>query len=545
MNRKKLSYLWELSAGQRGRILLSSLTGIAETAFALAFIYASKRVIDIATGVVQGSLSQTALLTIALLILQLSCHALDSWIAARMRVESGNALRHRLFHRLLRSRWNELERFHTGDVVNRVEQDTSTIVSLLTTSVPALVVTGIQLVAAFWFFCYLDPTLPWIVTAILPFFLLGSRFYVKRMKRYTHDIRQSDSRIQSIIQESLQHRTVIKTLEQDEQRMGHLGEVQTALCRQVLRRTRFSLAARLSVATAFSGGYLTAFLWGAVRLSTGDITFGTMTAFLQLVGKVQRPVIDLARLVPSMVGALTAVERLLELEQLAAESDNRRKPFATAPDVELKEVTFGYEAGDRPVLDNFSCRFPSGSFTAVMGETGRGKTTLIRLLLGLTDPQAGTIRLCPKGDEASDTPLPVSPETRGNFVYVPQGNTLFSGTIRDNLLMGNPEATEAELRQALQTAMAGFVFNLPQGMDTPLYEQGGGLSEGQAQRIAIARALLRPGRILLLDEATSALDTATEEGVIKNLRRDCAGKTCIFVTHHPSVARACDHTIRL
>lgn len=543
MKREKLKYIWEVSAGQRERILLSCLTGISGVILALAFIYASKRVIDIATSATEGNLTHAALLTVGLMTAQLLCSAADTWISTRMQVETGNALRHRLFARLLQSRWNELERFHTGDVVNRVEQDTSAIVSLLTASIPAFVVTAVQLVAAFLFFCFLDPSLPWLVVAILPAFLLGSRFYMRRMRRYTHDIRHSDSRIQSVIQESLQHRTVIKTLEQGERHLGKLDTLQDTLHSQVMGRTRFSLFARMLVALAFSGGYLTAFLWGAVRLSTGGITFGTMTAFLQLVGKVQRPVLDLSRLIPSVVNALTAIDRLLELESLPAEADGESLLFSTAPDLELKAVTFGYATGNRPVFQHFSCRFPAGSCTAVVGETGRGKTTLIRLLLALASPQEGEILLT--ADKPQPATVPVSPQTRSNFVYVPQGNTLFSGTIRDNLLMGNPEATEGAMRQALLTATADFVFSLERGIDTPLNELGGGLSEGQAQRIAIARALLRPGHILLLDEATSALDPRTEQQLISNLRKECTGKTFIFVTHHPAVAEACTNVIRL
>jgi len=390
--REKLRYIREVSAEQRGRILLSCLTGILGVAFALAFIYATKRVIDTATGITDDNLTHIAVLTVVLLTAQLLCGAADTWISTRMQIETGNALRHRLFSRLLQSRWNELERFHTGDVVNRVEQDTAAIVTLLTSSVPAFIVTSIQLLAAFLFFYFLDPSLPWLIVAILPVFLSGSRFYMRRMKRYTHDIRNSDGRIQSVIQESLQHRIVIKTLEQGERHLDKLDDLQDMLHSQVMGRTRFSLSAHMLVALAFSGGYLTAFLWGAVHLSAGCITFGTMTAFLQLVGKVQRPVLDLSRLIPSVVNALTAIDRLLELERLPAEADIF---LASTPELELKDVTFGYTPDDRPVFSRFSCRFPAGSCIAVVGETGKGKTTLIRLLLALATPQEGQILLIP------------------------------------------------------------------------------------------------------------------------------------------------------
>lgn len=484
---RRLTYLWDLSRGQRGRILLNCLTGILATAFALGFVYTSKQLIDISTGARTGSLTVTAAVTVGLLVLQLLCGAAETWIAARMEVETANALRHHLFGRLLRSRWNALEQLHTGDVVNRVEQDTTAIVTLITASLPTAVVTAVQLVAAFAFFYVLDPVLPWLVVGILPLFLLGARFYLRRMKRLTHAVRRSDSLIQSVIQETLQHRTVIKTLEQDEGRIRSLGTLQDDLRSQVLSRTRFSLAARMAVSAAFAGGYVTAFIWGALRLSTGSITVGTLTAFLQLVGRIQRPAFDLSRLVPSVVNALTAADRLLELERLPAEDGGDAIRFDRTPVLAVENLRFAYSEGDAPVFSGFSHRFEPGTCTAIMGETGRGKTTLVRLLLALAEPQEGSITLT---DGA--TACPVSARTRGNFVYVPQGNTLFSGTVRDNLLMGNPDATPREL-----------------------------------------------------DEGTSALDPETERTLIARLRRHAAGRTLLFVTHHSALAAECDATLRL
>lgn len=541
MKNSRLTYLWDLSYGHRSRILLNCLFGILGTAFALCFVYTSKQLIDIATDAREGNLMEMAAITVALLLLQLTCNAAETWVAARMEVETANSLRHRLFGRLLRSRWNVMEQLHTGDVVNRVEQDTTAIVTLLTSSLPTAIVTVVQLVGGFIFFYFLDPVLPWIVIGILPIFMLGARFYMSRMKRLTHDIRSSDSRIQAVIQESLQHRTVIKTLEQDEYRIRSLGSLQDILRTQVLSRTRFSLSARMAVTAAFAGGYATAFIWGAVRLSTGSITVGTLTAFIQLVARIQRPAFDLSRLVPSVINALTAADRLLELERLPSEGDGDKIFFGSAPVLTIDNLRFAYSEGDNPVFSNFSHRFMPGTCTAIMGETGRGKTTLVRLLLALTGQQEGNITL-------SDgcVTCPVSTHTRCNFVYVPQGNTLFSGTVRDNLLMGNPEATDTDLEEVLYIAVASdFVRALPQGIDTPLGEQGGNLSEGQAQRIAIARSLLRPGRIMLLDEATSALDPETERELLHRLRRYACGKTLLFVTHHPALAGECDEILRL
>lgn len=532
MKHGKSKYLWEASKGFRASILLYTLAGFAGTAFSLAFIWASKIVIDIATGTSSGSLASAAVITVILLIMQMLCGAVGIWIYNRMQADMGNSLRAKMFAKLLRSSWNEVEAFHSGDVINRIEQDVPSIVNLLTSIIPTAAITFVQLVAAFVFFCFLDSTLPWLIAAIMPVVLLGSRFYVKKMKGYTGEIRKKDSRIQSLIQESIQHRTVIKTLGQEERCAGGLVDLQHILRGLIMNRTRFSLLARIAVSIAFSSGYLVAFLWGAVRLSTGSITFGTMTAFLQLVGKIQRPALDISRLVPSFVNALTSVERLQELERVPDEPVGKNIMFTETPDIEMNDVSFSYKGRKKPVLEHFTCKFPAGSCTAVMGETGRGKTTLLRLLLALASPTDGYINIIPRNSATCRA----SAQTRCNFVYVPQGNTLFSGTIRENLLMGNPEATEEQMRNALENAVAGFALNLPKGIDTQLNEQGGGLSEGQAQRIAIARALLRPGSIMLLDEATSALDSETETQLMKNLKRDFSGKTLIFATHHSAIS---------
>lgn len=537
---QQLHYLWQVSSGQRRHILCSCAIGILSVAFSLGFIYASKVVIDIASGAVTGSLWTAGIYTAILLLLQITCGLADNWISAKMQLETGNALRHRLFHLLLQSRWNELERFHTGDIVNRIEQDTGAIVTLLTNTLPVTLITVVQLVAAFVFFCTLDPSLPWILVLLVPVFLISSRFYTKKMKKYTKAIRQSDSNIQAIIQESLQHRIVIKTLEQNKFHVKKLDNIQNTLREQIYERTRFTISSRLIASLAFSGGYLIAFLWGAARLSTGSITFGSMTAFLQLVGNIQQPALGLSRLMPTFINAFTAVDRLLELEALPAEMEEERIFFKRTPEVRLENITFAYKPDEKPVLHHFHANFPAGSSTAVLGETGAGKTTLIRLLLSLATQQEGKILL----SDGNET-VYAHAGTRCNFVYVPQGNTLFSGTIRDNLLMGNPHASEAEMCQVLRTAAAEFVFQLPNGIDTPLSESGGGLSEGQAQRISIARALLRPGNILLFDESTSALDSETERVLLENLHHTYTGKTFIFITHHQALASFCQYKIQL
>ena len=536
-----MRWIWQASEGARRMVLVNALVGILDVALGLVFVWFSKEIIDIATGAREGNMVTYSIIMAALMLAEIGVRALDSWIANTLSVRNRNRLRHRLFARLMRSEWRGLEHHHSGDVLNRLINDINTVSSLITETFSALIITIVQLIASFLFLFYMDRMLALIIVFIMPLFLVFSRFYVRRMRSMTKDVRESDSRIHAVMQESLQNKLVIKTLEQDGEILEKLDGLQDTLETQVIRRTRFSIGTRAVVSSGFATGYLTAFLWGVFRIAAGSITFGVMTAFLQLVGRVQRPITDIARMIPGMVGAITSGERLMELEELPLEETPDPKLSKDTAGVRIDNVTFRYADGDRNILEHFSADFPPHSTTAILGETGAGKTTLIRLLLALVKPAEGSVVVY---DHAT-TIGPASPDTRCNFVYVPQGNTLFSGTIRDNLLLGNSSVTDEEMWRVLDMACADFVRRLPQGLDTPCGEGGGGFSEGQAQRIAIARSLLRPGSILLLDESTSALDVETERELLQRISEGEKGKTLIFITHRPSVTDYCDRVITI
>ena len=291
---------------------------------------------------------------------------------------------------------------------------------------------------------------------------------------------------------------------------------------------------------AFSSGYIAAFLWCVYGISKGALTFGVMTAFLQLVGQVQRPLVNLTRQIPSLIYSTTSVDRLMDMEDAPKEVAGHPVKLAGTAGIRVENLDYRYPDGKRMILQDLTFDFPPLSRTAIVGETGAGKSTLIRLMLALLKPVDGRVVLYDGAQE-----VPASAATRCNLVYVPQGNTLFSGTVRENLRMGNPEATEEEMKAALETAVADFVFSLPDGLETRCGEGGAGLSEGQAQRIAIARGLLRPGSILLLDEFSSSLDPETEQKLMDNLTKKAAGKTMIFITHRERIAQLCERTCRI
>ena len=533
-------WLWKSSKGARGQAVFNTIIGLADVACQLLWVMACKRAIDIATGEQEGSLILASAIIGLLMLAEIGSRAVSRWIHAVIGVEVRNKMRLKIFARLLRGEWLHLQKRHTGDLINRLEGDVNSITTLITETIPATIVVGVQLIASFAILFTMSPILAFSVLVALPVAMGASRFYIKRMRKLNREVRDSDSRIQSVLQESLQHKALIKTLEKNSTTEEKLTALQEQLKGQVRNRTKFSLGAYSLTQLGFATGYLVAFTWGVYGLAEGTVTFGTLSAYLQLVGLIQRPTMDLSRFIPSIVSSFTAAERLCELEEIPEEQQGESKMLAGTAGVKLSGVCFKYGSEESHIFDKFNYDFPPNSCTAIVGETGAGKTTLIRLLVALIAPQKGCIELY-NGEERQQS----SPLTRCNFVYIPQGNSLVSGTIRENLLMGNPDATEEMMQQALHIACADYVNDLPQGIDTELSEQGGGLSEGQAQRIAVARSILRPGSILIFDEATSALDETTEIEMLQRLTGSHTGKTLIFVTHRPAVIKYCDRVLTI
>ena len=535
-----VKWLWKNSEGARKQAVANTLIGTLDVVCQLLWVLACKHAIDIATGVEQGSLAITGIVIGSLMLIEILSRGISRWIHAVIGTKVRNGMRLKIFARLLRGDWMGLQKHHTGDLTNRLEGDVNSITSLITEVIPSTLVVIVQLIASFALLFWMSPILALSITVVLPACLFVSRFYVRKMRMFNRDVRDSDSKIQSVLQESLQHKELIKTLEQNSSTEKQLTELQKQLHSQVANRTKFSLGAFSLIQLGFAVGYLIAFIWGAAGLKEGLITFGTMTAYLQLVGLIQRPTMDLSKFVPGIVSSLTAAERLYELEDIPLEKQGDAIMLDGTAGVRFNGVTFRYTEESRLILENFSYDFPPNSSTAIVGETGAGKSTLIRLLVALINPNCGEIELY-NGKESHKS----STLTRRNFVYIPQGNTLVSGTVRDNLLMGNPNATDEDMRNALHIACADYVFEMPDGIDSEITERGGGLSEGQAQRIAVARSILRPGSILILDEVTSALDEETEQEMLRRLTQSQIGKTLIFVTHRPAIMQYCNQVLRI
>ena len=524
---------WHLA----GRIV----AGICQVVLGLLMVWLSKLFIDetIRTGTADDVWRMVVLLVLTV-VGGVAMNQVVFWLATIASVKQTNGLRLRIFGSLFHRQLFTEQELHSGDVTSRLAKDIDQVANTCTDTLPQMAVTMIQLCGAFLLMRWFDARLAWALLLLTPFAIVFGKLIARRLRQMTLSIRQDESRIQMQVQEGMEHNAVLRSLGSEQWVTGRLDSMQQRLRGNVMRRTRFTLITRLIMGCAFGLGYLLAFIWGGIGLRNGTITFGVMTSFLQLVGMIQHPILQLLNMVPAVIHCTASIDRLEELDSDQREKSrsnqntrsnrsdqSNRSNRSDQAGIRFEDVTFRYATGDREILSHFTHDFKPGTKTAIMGETGIGKTTLFRLILGFIDPTAGRV------------------EVSGDLCFVPQGNTLMSGTIRYNLQLARPEATDQELREALHTACADFVDDLPQGIDTELGERGSGLSEGQAQRIAIARGLLHDGDILLLDEISSSLDEPTERELYRRLFAAHPQKTMLFITHRPTVTEQCDEVIRL
>lgn len=521
----------------RGRMLLCMLLGLLGVTASLSFVAVCKSLIDIATGSVDKPIMPFVIAMIGLLLAKLALRVIYNYQEGLNSINTQIKVRRSLYAHLLNSQWDGRETFHSGDAINRLEQDVSMIVDFCCSRLPSILITVFQLLAASAFLLVMAPKLLWILLVLMVVAVFGSRLFFNTLRSLTNSIRAKDSIIQAHLQETLQNRIVVLTISGARRMVERLKWLQEDLYGDTVKRLNYGAIARTFMNLGFTSGYAVAFLWGVFGIRSGAVTFGMMTAFLQLVGQVQRPVASLAKVVPNFIRTITSVERLMDLQDLPLEKEETQKHIENVPEIEVRQIVFSYPDQQKKVFDGFSTVFPAGGLTAIIGETGAGKSTLTRLLLALLKPQSGDVLVDGQ---------PADVDLRCNFMYVPQGNSLFSGTIRENLLLAKADATDEEMKDVLHRAVADFVYDLPQGLDTSCSERGGGLSEGQAQRIAIARGLLHEGNILILDEATSAVDAETESLLLQNLKQHYHGKkTILFISHREAVVSEADKVVKI
>lgn len=531
------------SRGIRLNILVRITVGLLQTGLALCVVWLSKRLIDdVAMTGTMGEMAVQALLIAAAVVAGVSIRQLNQYLANKAFIKKVAELRLAIFSQLFNRRLFEANDIHSGDVTSRMAKDIDAVSETLAVQLPQVVVMTIQLVGAFLLMRWFDSRLAWALILITPLAIIIGKYISHRLKRITLSIREDESRIMARIQESVELNVVLRALQGERWMQDRVEELQDRQTANYIRRSRFMVFSRFALGCTFGLGYMLAFVWGAYGLRTGAITFGVMTSFLQLVGQIQQPILSLLGAFPSIIYSTASIDRLKEMEHGEEKQpyDGEDITTRTLLGIRMDNVTFRYAKGDREVMSNFSHDFRPGTKTAILGTTGAGKTTLFRLILNFIQPDSGEVTFYGNGfSHAADKSM------RKNVVFVPQGNTLISGTIRNNLQMAKPDASDEELHTALHTSCADFVFDLPQGIDTVLSEHGGGLSEGQAQRIAIARGLLRPGAVFLLDEISSALDEDTERELFSRLFAARPSTTILLITHRKKVAALCDERLEI
>lgn len=537
----ELKWLWQYTCRYRNAIGLYILLGVAGIVMGLGSSVASKYLIDAVTGYKTGAISTAAAIMVGMMVGNIVIKCISSRISATINVKVQNEIQAEVYNRILNTDWESLRQFRSGDLLNRLDNDTSTISGGVIGFFPSLISHGVQFVGAFLIIFYYDYTMALIALAGVPVSVLCSRVLVRRMRRHNREMKEIYSDVMSFHEDSLQNLTSIKAFGIMDLFLDKMSLLQDRYRDAYLDYNKFSV--RTSALMSVMGMVVTSscFAWGVYRLWTGAISYGSMTMFLQLASSLTGAFSSLVGLASTAISMSTSAGRIMAVVELPAEEPERDDAFEQESryTLQLSNVGFTYQDGER-VLYNVEFTAAPGDLVALSGPSGEGKTTMLRIILGLVQPQQGRAELIGSSGNAYS----ISAGTRHAFGYVPQGNSLFAGTIADNLRMTRPEATDEELKEVLRIACAyDFVMELPGGMNYMVGGRGKGISEGQAQRIAVARALLRKAPILLLDEATSALDEETERNMLHNLMTSDLVQTCILVTHRSSSKQFCSRSV--
>ena len=533
-------YAWisRYSLRYKAQVAWYIFTGILGIATSLTGSILSKYIIDSVTGFNTHGIFVALVFFVLMQLSQILFHGISSRISTKVSIRVNQEITAQVYDKLLVTDWEALSSYHSGDLLTRVTGDMTTVSSSVLGWFPEFLTRFLQFGGTLGVILYYDATLALLALLSAPVTLLMSRYAIKMMRRHNQRMRQLSSQMMSFHEESFQNIQLIKSFDKTDAYSQKHRSIQTQLRDASMDYNRFSIHKNTIMSLIGTVVALVCFLWSVHRLWTGHITYGTMTLFLQLSGSLTAAFSALAGLIPGAINAATAAGRIMAIMDLPKEDrtgDAEAEAFvqkhkSSPVTVEAKGLSYHYADG-RQVLTSSDFAAESGQIVTLIGPSGEGKTTLLRLLLGIVHPKAGALFL-----SAGDDRIAVSPSTRALFSYVPQNNTMFSGTVAENLRLTCPEATEQQLYEALRlTCAEDFIRPLPLGLDTPVREQGGGFSEGQLQRLCIARALLSDAPVLLLDEATSALDMETEQAVLQNIMTAQKGRTCIITTHRPSV----------
>ncbi len=541
---------WIIKAGKSfkryvfGFLIINLVTMLASLASAVAGRY----VVDAATGFRTEFFFKYIAIMLAMTVINIIISAATGMFSSYVSENFAFSLRAKMYDRVQRSVWYKISRYHTGDILSRLTADIDTVSSCIITIVPNVIVTAIQLCIILVILLKNDAALALIGLVVGPLGLVATVFFKKKIMKYQVKLRESHSEYYSFFQESLSNLAVIKAFQLEGKNADDFKDLRKRRLKLVLKSAILNNIMGVLMRLVYGIGYVVAFSWCAYRLSTATTyinaagvevatyTYGTMTLFLTLVSQVQGAIKVIGGVIPQLFSLYVGARRIYEITEIEDEDYTEISDIPSAVGLKAHNVSFVYEDNNEGVLKDISIEIPAFKRVGIVGSSGAGKTTFIRLILSLLKPTEGKLEYIDQDGRAEV----VCPSSRRFISYVPQGNSLMSGTIRLNLQKGNPDATDEQMWQALEMAdAADFLRRLPDGLDTVLSERAGGISEGQAQRIAIARALLRNRPVLVLDEATSALDESTEARIFERLTSQCQ-KTFFIITHRRSMLKYCD-----
>lgn len=523
-------------------IILTSILGGVLSAIGVYSAFISKSLIDAATDGNMNEVIKWLIVMGSIYFIRLTLNMINSMVSTYSSTHLFNQIQKKMYQTITYSDWMAQSKYHSVNLLTRITSDVNMVSSTILSSLNSLISLSVTLISSFIALLYLDANIAIFTIIATPIFLIFSRIYSTRLKAIYKEVQDQDIEYRSFVQESIQNLMIVKTFCHEEENFNQLDSHHKERLRLSLKSTKLSLFSSLIFGTLSYAIYFIIYGISTLKLTSGALTFGSMTALLQLYSKVSGPLSSLASIGKQFINAIAAAERLIEIENLPLESFNKEIDVTQIkePTIEFNHVVFDYDQ-KKAILNDISFNIPSGETVALVGPSGQGKTTIIRLILSLINAKHGKLSI-----STSSSSQPISREHRQLISYVPQGNTLFSGTIRENIAFGTQQATDEQIIEAAKQAYAWeFISKFEHQLDTKIGEKGLGISEGQAQRIAIARAFLRQKPILILDEATSALDGQTEIDVLESVKNLPHHPTCIIITHRPSALDICDRVLNL
>jgi len=519
-------------------LMLLLLIDVVSSSIGIAMTLINRSIIDTATA--GGRFTNSIILYAAVLVVSLLVGAGASILSAIINERFAFGIRIRVYDAVMNACWDKISKYHSGDIITRLSSDVDIVANGIADIIPSIISLGVRFVLAFVTLAYFDIGIALFAMTLGPITALIGIVFGRMIKPLQEKLRQSESAYKSFMQESVSNITVFKAFEAQQAAVDRMAVLRAERLKWMYKRQRVSAASSTLLSLSFQAGYMTAFVYSTIRLSRQLITYGTMSVFISMVSQIQSPIVGLSRMLPQVVSIFTSAGRIIEVSGITPEDKETGDLAPGAVGLGAVGISFAYEQDE--ILSNAGLRIEPGEFVSMMGSSGIGKTTFIRLVMAYVFPDSGKIELF----DGDGNRVVINAGSRRYISYVPQGNTLISGRIIDNIRLGDPAIGEDEIWELLRVvAVDEFVRSTQHGLYTVIGERGLGLSEGQAQRIAIARALAKRAPLLVLDEATSALDEETEIAVLRHLREHVTGITCLLITHRTSVLKFCDRCIRI